>query len=557
MAVSVASREEVNILLLGETGAGKSTFINAFANYFKFNSLDEAISGEINSSTQECEAYVFPVDENKVIRLIDTPGIGDTRGIEHDKKNFENILNCISQYDYLNGICILLKPNNARLNIIFKYCIQELLSHLHKSAKDNIVFCFTNTRGTFFRPGDTLPVLKRQLSEIQKKSDIEIKICKDTVYCFDNESFRFLAAVKKGMSFTDKEVFASSWEKSANESMRLIERMINCTPHKIIDTISLNNARQIVMILYKPLAEVILNIQENIVQIEKLKKEIQRSDITAEELKSKLYIPYIGLELIRLDRPRVVCTNSICKKSVVDKTAESCHIKWKMLNAFMQKRNGVMIFGKCKSCGCYAKNHKAIFYKSISKYSENFDKNIENKISENKLDQIDKQNHIKMLQEKIDQLKVQQNTVDNIVIQFTQFLSQNAIATFNDTYAEYLDYIICLEKKKKNTSKNYNNEILEGLEETKRKYDEKVKAIKKKIENDEPPSCSPSIEDIFSLVQQLYNLPNIGQYLQNVKKEERKTLKYRERHYKASGSQNRKLTRVLNALAKILKNAVQ
>ncbi|CAG8722336.1 16832_t:CDS:2, partial [Dentiscutata erythropus] len=562
MAASVASREEVNILLLGETGAGKSTFINAFANYFKFNSLDEAISGEINvlitceSSTQECEAYVFPVDENKVIRLIDTPGIGDTRGIEHDKKNFENILNCISQYDYLNGICILLKPNNARLNIIFKYCIQELLSHLHKNAKDNIVFCFTNTRGTFFRPGDTLPVLKRQLSEIQKKSDIEIKICKDTVYCFDNESFRFLAAVKKGMSFTDKEIFASSWEKSANESMRLLEHVINCTPHKIIDTISLNNARQIVMILYKPLAEVILNIQENIVQVEKLKKEIQRSDITAEEFKSKLYIPYIELELNQLERPRVVCTNSICKKSDVDKTAESCHVKWKMLNAFMQKRNGVMIFGKCKSCGCSAKKHKAIFYESISKYSEKFDKNIENKISENKLDQIDKQNHIKMLQEKIDQLKVQQNTVDNIVIQFTQFLTQNAIATFNDTYAEYLDYIICLEKKKKNSSKNYNNEILEGLEETKRKYDEKVKAIKNKIENGEPPSCSPSIENIFSLVQQLYNLPNIGQYLQNVKKEERKTLKYRERHYKVSGNQNRKLTRVLNALAKILKNAV-
>ncbi|CAG8667344.1 17609_t:CDS:1, partial [Cetraspora pellucida] len=117
------------------------------------------------SSTQECGAYVFHPDENKAIRLIDTPGIGDTRGIEYDKKNFENILMCVSQYDYLNGICILLKPNNARLNIIFRYCIQELLSHLHKSAKDNIVFCFTNTRGTFFRPGDTFPVLKRQLQE--------------------------------------------------------------------------------------------------------------------------------------------------------------------------------------------------------------------------------------------------------------------------------------------------------------------------------------------------------------------------------------------------------
>ncbi|KAF0508675.1 p-loop containing nucleoside triphosphate hydrolase [Gigaspora margarita] len=47
MAVSVVPQEEINILLLSKTGAGKSTFINAFANYFKYNSLDDEISGEI------------------------------------------------------------------------------------------------------------------------------------------------------------------------------------------------------------------------------------------------------------------------------------------------------------------------------------------------------------------------------------------------------------------------------------------------------------------------------------------------------------------------------
>ncbi|CAG8666549.1 9238_t:CDS:2, partial [Gigaspora rosea] len=202
MASSTAS-QEINLLLLGETGAGKSTFINAFANYFKFNSLNDAISGE--SSTKECGIYVFHAAENTIIRLIDTPGVGDTKGIECDKKNFENILKNISHHKYLNGICILLKPNNSRLNITFRYCIQELLSHLHKSAKDNIVFCFTNTRGTFFRPGDTLPVLKKQLDELEKTSDIEIKIRRDIIYCFDNDPFRFLAAKKEGMEFTYNE----------------------------------------------------------------------------------------------------------------------------------------------------------------------------------------------------------------------------------------------------------------------------------------------------------------------------------------------------------------
>ncbi|CAG8606886.1 4538_t:CDS:2 [Cetraspora pellucida] len=106
-----ASKKEINILLLGETGAGKSTFINALANYFKFNSFKDAVSGEIDvlitsrftitnddyemqtitvtsededeynkvdnvgeSSTQKCGVYVFEAGGGRIIRLIDTPG---------------------------------------------------------------------------------------------------------------------------------------------------------------------------------------------------------------------------------------------------------------------------------------------------------------------------------------------------------------------------------------------------------------------------------------------------------------------------------------------------
>ncbi|CAG8666534.1 9237_t:CDS:2, partial [Gigaspora rosea] len=561
MATSTAP-QELNILLLGESGAGKSTFINALANYFKFNSLDDAISGKINvlisskftitnedyetktitidnekdddddgkddgeddsegdseddseddddddyvidslgeSSTKECGVYKFKSAENKVIRFIDTPGIGDTRGIEYDKQNFENILKTISHYEYLNGICILLKPNNSRLNIIFKYCIQELLAHLHKNAKDNIVFCFTNTRETFFRPGDTLPVLKKQLDDIKKKSDIEIKICKDTIYCFDNDSFRFLAAIKKRMIFTDdeKKSFIFSWEKSTNESIRLLQHIIKCKPHQIKETVSLNNARQIIKILYKPLAE---------------------------EPKRKLYIPHIELESFQLPRPRVKCTNNNCDKKVA-----SCHVKWKKLNTYIQKRKGAMKFGKCKSCSCPVKSHKVIFYesKSIKK----------NKILE---DQVNKQNYIEILQKKIDELQEQQNTIDDIIIKFTQFLSQSTITTFNDSYAENLDYIINFEKSKFITFKNYNNEILEGLEETKRKYDEKIKTIM-----DSPSLYPPSFEDIFRLEQQLYSLPDIGKYLQVIKTKEKNAFKYQEKH-KVFRNQNHKLSQILGA----------
>ncbi|CAF3602664.1 unnamed protein product, partial [Rotaria sp. Silwood2] len=140
---STTSTGDINILLLGQTGVGKTTFINAFANYLVYNSLDEAINGNLQavipawfiffdkdtfvektitigipnesekkggvgqSCTRECQSFIFRIN-NRILRLIDAPGIGDTEGILQDEKNFEDILAYISQFDYLNGICILL-----------------------------------------------------------------------------------------------------------------------------------------------------------------------------------------------------------------------------------------------------------------------------------------------------------------------------------------------------------------------------------------------------------------------------------------------------------------
>lgn len=141
---------ELNILILGETGVGKSTFINAFVNYLVFATLEEGMNatrlnsiipcsfstqyvdpasggrlvqkqvkigyddderdGAGQSATQKTTVYPLYINHT-LVRLIDTPGIGDTRGIEQDRKNMVDVPSVLRKYDKLHGILILLKPN--------------------------------------------------------------------------------------------------------------------------------------------------------------------------------------------------------------------------------------------------------------------------------------------------------------------------------------------------------------------------------------------------------------------------------------------------------------
>ena len=138
------------------------------------------------SATQLPHEYTF---ETETLRyhLIDTPGVGDSRGIEKDKENFDNILAFLTYYEKINAVVVLLKPNNSRLTVAFKFCILELLTHLDKSLESNIIFAFTNSRGTFYKPGDTLHVLRRLLMD----QNVNISLSPQTYFCFDNEAFRY------------------------------------------------------------------------------------------------------------------------------------------------------------------------------------------------------------------------------------------------------------------------------------------------------------------------------------------------------------------------------
>ncbi|CAF4658628.1 unnamed protein product, partial [Rotaria sp. Silwood2] len=299
----------INILLLGETGVGKSTFINAFANYLTFDSFKQAESsepiviipvsfmmtvgdnfeerivkfGELDrfnnenfntlrqSITQHCKSYTFNLKRSedgnrRKMRIIDTPGFGDTRGTDQDDQNMQHILQYINNVTHLNAICFLLKPNASRLHIFFRTCLIQLFSLIGSTARNNIIFCFTNARSTFYTPGKTAPLLKTMLASA---SIDNISFKKENTYCFDSEAFRYLVALQNGIPFTDEEKkeYQMSWSISVKESNRLMDYINKeLTEHRIENEWqTIKHAQLEISYMIRPILETMRNTLRNII----------------------------------------------------------------------------------------------------------------------------------------------------------------------------------------------------------------------------------------------------------------------------------------------------
>ena len=332
--------KETNIILLGETGVGKSTWINAIANYVSFPTLEDAMDANNmkvyipstfsynTNCNQMMEISIGPECENEnqeagqsatkmprayrlcdgkhIITLVDTPGVGDVKGAGEDAENFENILSYLSQYDELHGICIFLKPNETRLTKNFRFCISMLLSHLHASATENIVFCFTYGRSVSYKLGDTTRTLVKLLKDINVPN---LRLSCDNQFCFDNEAFRLLACHKHGVHFGDDDIarYSGSWSHAVTEIKRLFAYIRELKPHSVRSTVSLCTARRQMLELYEPLVAVASSLQRS-----KKSAAAKFREVEALASQSKISVDIFKRELVIFRKERLVCTHDDC-----------------------------------------------------------------------------------------------------------------------------------------------------------------------------------------------------------------------------------------------------
>ncbi|KAK7747084.1 hypothetical protein SLS62_009240 [Diatrype stigma] len=587
------SYKEQNILLLGETGVGKSTFINAFYHYLTYRDLDEAMSREKlnaiipssftmqriagsppggkviqtnihvgktdqleadgtqgHSATQQIGVYRICVGST-IYRIIDTPGFGVDCGEDTDRKILDNILQTLHLINSINGIIILMKPDAARLTLTFRFCIKELLTYLHPDVAMNIMWGFTNTRQSNYAPGNSYKSLERLLDD---HKSLGLSLTPENVFCFDSESFRYLAARKSGcIPAENPGDFRRSWQRSADETRRLIKYVASLRPYSVIDTLCLNRARELILQLTAPIAEVDDKIQRSMDLITGQLNKVKAAKTLKELLKHSVYCKRVDIELKPLETPRTVCKSPSCvaledvggvkrpvyKSLCHDPCYSTCvadevvgHGNPTRCTAFKGKSTC-----QNRECGHRWQDHMHIRFSKEEKIARARDPDVESRMVESKTMLDAQKATVKRLRKQRREHRKELGEIRNAASRFGMFMKINSITPYKDAMIAYREGLITEERDLIGFSKSNgvtlpeNEKRLEALEKSKEGYEVLTSLLESQIADfDEVALDEQGVDD---MVNQLYSLPLWGDKLQEMRRivEWSRTESFREQQF--------------------------
>lgn len=171
MTLKAWKKRVMTIILIGETGVGKTAFMSLLSNVcagVKLEEFDtvhdkgnEAGGAATGSQTNKPRLYIITCANGFQIHILDTPGLADTRGIDKDNEHKAAIAESIKeQIETVDAVIVMANGTLERLGVATEYALTVISGMFPHSIIDNIGFVFTMVPNalSFNFQRDALPV---------------------------------------------------------------------------------------------------------------------------------------------------------------------------------------------------------------------------------------------------------------------------------------------------------------------------------------------------------------------------------------------------------------
>ena len=456
------------ILLIGETGSGKTTFINFLVNaMFKIKYSDDKRLILINEKTDKSESESQTTDVNEYnikskdyppLKIIDTPGFSDTKGIHADFENTKKIINyLIYKCKKLNAICFVIKKGDFRNTPTRKYIFNSIIDLFTYEIITKIIFVITNDDPSCKNDNQIINSISQEFGKINKNLT--------KINCFRFSNSKELLKKKKNK-------LVNQWNYSMMNYQNFFEKIYVMEPLNLYKTKEYLFIKQKINIFSKSY----ISQQKILIKKEERQKNIE-NQINQEKNKKEEYNDYQINETTKSQKLKKLKDGEYV--DFCEKCKKVCHDNCKIKNNNEKYKCPNFENDLCKICKHSWEDHKNISTivveeeKTIEFTLEDVKKKCEE--CEKKIEKYENEN--KKIEEDIDNLKDNLKEINEQLYYSIKYVQRIRInKKTSESYIDYLDERI----------KSYQNIKPQNWSEMVKKYIENKERIEliKKIEND-------------------------------------------------------------------------